>query len=1116
MGVRDILGLARELRDEVWVVWHDLSAAEVSLISDAVWRCGFVPKEIHVGKDGWIEDIEALGGEAALGERASLLVVAGKMEAWEETGWPAYTETLLQRARAASVGVLCIVWCAPRVSLQRRTAFQSRFTLAQTEQPSTQEADPWGESDTIKPQDAEKQADRVLCCSTESQALRSVFGAMLWALARQEPKKQAPPMRLDALLEHDLLGAFRSPKHKADANEHPHETDGMEIVEESASVLHHPNARRIPLPPEPYVVHPYILTRRFFGRENELAMLDQWGRSQDSTLVIDGIGGVGKSALTWHWFCHHAAQAIPSLDGAMWWSFYESNATMDAFFRQALLYVSDAVEAASLPLLKHEERVERLFEVLRKKRILFVLDGIERIMVAYHRLDASHLRDDQIEASTEDLRERQERSFTDPQHGDLLRALCAETRSKLLISTRLKPYDLEQRMGDRTQMLAGVRYRYLDSLDPQDALALVHSRGVKGDAHAIQRFLHLFDNHSLLLGVLAGIILYDRQAKGDFDRWHTDHQDSLDFASLHPAQRRVSLLRIALDSLPKPSRRLLCQIAAFRYPVRFDALLPLHRPIPEAPTEPGHPFEFWLADLREQYAAAEDDDERASLLEEIALEETEIAEQYARWRLFQREKRIYSQREDVCDARAAFHVSLCLLERCGLLQWDRPANRYDLHPVVRGYAFERLENRDRNKTFSHIRDHFERLPPEDMKTIEEVSELRRTIEIYHALIGSGNFDEAASFYSNQLNPVLFNQLGAYYTMIELLTPLFPRGLEKRPALSSPYAQGARVVDISNALNMVGRSAEAKQMRAMSIEIDVEQRHGAALGVSLINYALSLEDEDRVEAAQRCLRLALDISRFAEDDRSTILSLLYLCSFSIEMGDTEAFLSYEADFFASPPYVQTHDRLARMYLYRARWLIDQGRDPEEERYLSRAWDEAVLCRSASIQCAVHRWRAVWALEQGRLDAAERGFEESIRIARKSGSINVSIYLGRLAQVRLRQGRLEEALVLIEEALLIRESFVVLHLDAADIFYAAGQNERAESHLLRAYKEAWADGPPYCWKKSLERCEKIFQQRGLSLPTLPPFDPSQRVHLPYEDKIREMINPPNPAEEGRTQR
>ncbi len=1110
MGVREILGLARELRDEVWVVWQDLSVAEVSILSDAVWRCGFVPKEIEVQKDGGSEEIEVSGVEAALGERASLLVLAGKLEVWEQTGWSAPIERMLRHARAASVGVLCAAWCAPRLSLQRREAFQTRFGLTFQEAAFTEEFDPWGEWENTPKQHAEGRADRVVCLTTEQQALRGAFEAILWLLARQEPKTPPVLMRLDALLEQDLFGQSEKLGQNEAAQGPPHPLEGIEIIEESALVLHHPNARRIPLPPQPYIVHPYILTRRFFGRENELAMLDRWGSSEDSTLVIDGIGGVGKSALTWHWFCDHAAEAIPSLDGAMWWSFYESNATMDAFFRQALLYVSDTAEAASLPLLKHEERVERLFEALRKKRILFVLDGIERIMVAYHRLDASHLRDDQVEASTEDLRERQDRSFTDPQHGDLLRALCLDTRSKLLISTRLKPYDLEQRMGDRTQMLSGVRYRYLDSLEPQDALALVRSRGVVGDADAIQQFLHLFGNHSLLLGVLAGILLHDKQAKGDFDLWYAVHKDSLEFASLDPAQRRVSLLRMALDSLPKPSRRLLCQIAAFRYPVRLDALLPLHRPVPEAPSEPGRPFEYWLADLRERYAASQEEDERLGLLEEIALEESEIAEQYARWRAFQQEKRAYSQREDVCAARAAFHVSLCLLERCGLLQWDRPANRYDLHPVVRGYAFERLEGRDRHKTFSHIRDHFERLPPEDMKSIEEVSELRRTIEIYHALIGSGNLDEAASFYSNQLNPVLFNQLGAYYAMIELLTPLFPRGLEKRPALSSPYSQGARVVDISNALNMVGRNAESKQMRAMSIEIDVEHRNGSALGVSLINYALSLEDEDHVEAAERCLRLALDVSRFAEDDRSTILSLLYLASLAIEMGDTENFLRYEEEFFASPAYVQTSDRLARMYLYRARWYIDQGRDPEEGRYLSRAWEEAVACRSSSIQCAVHRWRAVWALEQGRLDLAERGFEESIRISRKSGSVNVSIYLGRLAQVRLRQGRLEEALLLLEEALSIRESFVTLHLDAADIFYAVGQNERAESHLLRAYKEAWGDGPPYCWRTTLEHCTEAFKQRGLALPDLPPFAPTQRIALPHEDKIREMLHPTSSTE------
>ncbi|MCB9642687.1 MAG: ATP-binding protein [Myxococcales bacterium] len=1087
--MREVLGLARELHDEVWVCGDALLGTELSMINDTIWRCGFVPNELVVDEKAQDEGMIEAG---ELQQRAALLVVAGQLEDWEVGGPPATVLAWMRHARSAGIGIFMVVWCRPRFPRARREAFIQHWQAEGAEIFSTEEADPWSVWEEQPVVQKSVRADRVLCCSTEQQALKGIFSSILWLLTRQEPAHTARERHLDSLLGQDLLSSSQRTN------------DLTDDLEASEIALHHPNARRIPLPPMPYVVHPYILTRRFFGRENELEMLDDWGRSSDSTLVIDGIGGVGKSALTWHWFCHYAAQSIPDLEGAMWWSFYESNATMDAFLRQALLYVSEPAEAASLPLLKYEERIERLFEILKKRRILFVFDGIERIMVAYHRLDASHLRDDQVEASAEVLRERQERSFTDPQHGDLLRVLCQQTQCKLLISTRLKPYDLEEKMSEgQSPMLDGIRYRYLDSLEPKDALALVASRGVSGNQDAMRDFMGLFDYHSLLLGVLAGIIVHDRQAKGDFDRWYALHRESLDFAALTSAQRRIMLLRLALESLPKTSRRLLCQVAAFRYPVRFDALLPLHRPVPDPPSEPGRPFEYWLNDLREQYANTDDDEERESLLEEIALEEEEIAEQHARWRIFLREKRRYSQRADVCDVRANFHVSLCLLERYGLLQWDRPANRYDLHPVVRGYAFEQLEGRERHKTFSHIRDHFERLPPEDMKTIEEVSELRRTIEIYHALIGAGNFDEAASFYSTQLNQVLFNQLGAYYTMIELLSPLFPRGLEKRPALRSLFAQGARIVDISNALNMVGRGDEAKRMRAMSIEIDLEQQSGAALGISLINYALSLEDEDRVEAASRCLRLALEVSRAAEDDRSVILSLLYLSSLAVEMGDEESFLRWEREFFACPSYVKTHDRLARLYLYRAHWMIDHGEDPEQSKLLSQAWEEAVACRSASIQCAVQRWRATWALQQGKLDVAERGFEESIRIARKSGSVNVAIYLGRLAQVRLRQGRTQEASMLIEEALSIRESFISLHLDAADVFYATGQEERGKRHLLRAYQEAWAEGPPYCWRTSLARCEDACQARGLPLPILAPFDPQSRVVLPHEERIEEFI-------------
>ncbi len=54
--------------------------------------------------------------------------------------------------------------------------------------------------------------------------------------------------------------------------------------------------------------------------------------------------------------------------------------------------------------------------------------------------------------------------------------------------------------------------------------------------------------------------------------------------------------------------------------------------------------------------------------------------------------------------------TLTELEDRGLLGWDRRANRYDLHPIVRGVAWNGLDAAARQGVYAGLHDHFEPLP----------------------------------------------------------------------------------------------------------------------------------------------------------------------------------------------------------------------------------------------------------------------------------------------------------------------------------------------------------------------------------------------------------------------
>src|ERR1039457_3157090 len=152
------------------------------------------------------------------------------------------------------------------------------------------------------------------------------------------------------------------------------------------------------------------------------------------------------------------------LAGCLWWSFYESDATFENFVIRALAYVAKRPreEVQKIP---PPEREEQLLAALNREPFLVVLDGLERILIAYARMDAARLSDE--EAGHADSRLRK---TADPHAGAFLRKLSACRAARVLISTRLYPAELEDRYtGDP---LPGCQRRELRGLSDDDALNL--------------------------------------------------------------------------------------------------------------------------------------------------------------------------------------------------------------------------------------------------------------------------------------------------------------------------------------------------------------------------------------------------------------------------------------------------------------------------------------------------------------------------------------------------------------------------------------------------------------------------------------------------------------------
>ena len=251
-----------------------------------------------------------------------------------------------------------------------------------------------------------------------------------------------------------------------------------------------PTLDPIPRPPVPYAQSPYIGSHRFVGRKAQLDVLDDWAVAADPhpVLLFDAIGGSGKSMLTWEWTTNHATNIRSDWAGRFWYSFYERGAIMADFCGRALAYITGE-PLKHFRKKKTPELAEQLLHHLRDRPWLLVLDGLERVLVAYHRHDAAQVPDEEINTPTDQIAHRDPCTAIRPEDDDLLRTLAAAAPSKVLITSRLVPRVL---LNPANQPIPGVRRELLSGLRPAEAEALLRSCGITGTSSRLLK--NLFDN----------------------------------------------------------------------------------------------------------------------------------------------------------------------------------------------------------------------------------------------------------------------------------------------------------------------------------------------------------------------------------------------------------------------------------------------------------------------------------------------------------------------------------------------------------------------------------------------------------------------------------------------
>ena len=253
---------------------------------------------------------------------------------------------------------------------------------------------------------------------------------------------------------------------------------------------------KVPTPTTPTT--PTILSDRlptvagkFFGREDELQLLDDAWRSEQTTIVeFVASGGTGKTKLLRHWLDRSIADKAMDIKALIAWSFYSQGASEDKQISSRLFFDHAITElgSQSTDFPTDEARGEHLAKLLRQHRCLLILDGLEPLQ----------------HASAANLGELKDRALR-----QMLRTLALNNQGLCVITTRIAVHDLSDRQSQ-------VVHHNLDNLQAADAVELLKDLQVHGADEELQTAAEEYSCHALSVSLL-GNLLHKRH-KGDIHK----------------------------------------------------------------------------------------------------------------------------------------------------------------------------------------------------------------------------------------------------------------------------------------------------------------------------------------------------------------------------------------------------------------------------------------------------------------------------------------------------------------------------------------------------------------------------------------------------------------------
>ncbi len=806
-------------------------------------------------------------------------------------------------------------------------------------------------------------------------------------------------------------------------------------------------------PPDFWEVSPYTLTDIFIGRERELQKLNDWAASDIPVMIVEGIGGLGKSAIVYEWINQYTNDKIY---GKLWWSFYD-HTSLEEFVKYALAYLTKQTPSSIIG--SYQQNAEQLILELQERPSVLILDGLERILVAYHRWDKAQQRDDEIDNTL--------RLCTNPTDERILRSLIRASPSKIVITSRLIPSIFQD-------VTTGIAFYPLEGFSELDTINYFQENKIYGSTHEILSFCEKFGFHSLVIKIICSSIGSYFPKPGNFDAWLKDpnYGGSLKLSELDIRDKHFNkskILEFALGSLEKKTSLLLSRIAILPENIEYEIV------------EKMNPFQF---DFLKKPLHIKDSI-RWNYLWEEKFKRDVLPQFEAKYKDELSEYETYSELKK--QAIPNLHKAIKELVERGLVTWDTSEgkNCFNMHPVVRGHAKD-INLSDNKDTYTKAKDYFSAIPEgKKTKDITDLSQIDTQLRHIHSLIGAELYEDTLTFYKNNLHAILATQLYNFSRQVEYLKALFK---DQKLLISSSTDQEWIYSKLAYGLHYIGNDLEALPMIKQAIQINLDNKKWGDLSTCLSILINIYDSLNTIYACHKIAELRYQLCT-AVDLPDVKNALLFLVSSEIKLGNfkkANTFFHEHEDYVTKNPGALFWKWANEFY---------QGRPMKQ--LWEAAYQKAIDHHHLLIQRYCLTELAIWKMELGEAELAYENINKAINLIQIMGEYNPTSYSIK-AWILAHLNRKEEAK---NQLLLIDENDHLYY--AAIAWWLLGEEVNAKKSVIRAYKNSWSLGPPYTYKFTMDKTKKFMDDRGWEVPELSHFDENKEV-VPFQKEIETIID------------